>query len=762
MSNLSIGVLNVYFGKLPDYFPVWLESCKKNPTIDFIVVTDQEACWSIPNVKFIQSTLEKVKVRASEKLGFEVTMDTPFKLCDYKPAYGVIFEDLLKTYDYWGHCDIDLIWGDLRSFFDRYHLEEYDKFLPLGHLSLYRNTYENNRRFMGTAEGFSGYKEIFQRKQNYLFDELALIRIYEDYPFFDKIIFADILPFKKRYIMCTKLSYCQSIYTEFSKRCKPVNFKKQIFTWINGKIYQYYIEGKQVKRREFLYIHMQKRPWRLTGEFSETMILSQNRVFSAQTIEGRIPQIIEKYNKYSLLKNFGEDVLRFLQHCWDYFKRKIIKTEEQKVTMEKHKNLQNRSKFMLHDNKQKTCRGLFGINVFVLLISRMLVLTDNYNWYISPVTLEIIYLFLTVLIVIVGNDGKISLFRRNQAVVLGILLLHTILWGAVFVDARMSQVVTVHYKSQIMFVVILLVTIWAVQQLQAERLFYNCGYYALSLMLVIQLITNFSEVDLSNLQNVFTAAERTRANFGFGHYNALGAACVCVILLRELVKRQGRTIFQKAIDCLVLLVALIMLLCSASRSAITGLLLFLILCYGARIDYLRIQPAAIKIIKVIGILSLGILLVWALFGLDTQAFLVVAQRALLFTHTLPMFFRTGKVLLGLGYANNAAYATQQTPYLTYWMDNAYVYYLVATGIVGLSLLIIACLIIGKSLHKKRKTQMGRIVFAAFLVYLYISLFEATLFNSGGLVNYIYLPWFLLGMSEKNGREAFSDKRRAAL
>ncbi len=412
---------------------------------------------------------------------------------------------------------------------------------------------------------------------------------------------------------------------------------------------------------------------------------------------------------------------------------------------------------MWHENKRITYANIFSVAVFILLLSRILVLTGNYDWFIDPVSLEIVYLFLAFFIVAASNKGKVAVRTGKYLLVLGILLVHTILWGTVFVDDKMSEVVSTHFKSQIMFVVILCVTVWAILQLQAERHFLKCGYYALALVMFVQLITNFSEIDLSNLANIFTAKERTRANFGFGHYNALGTACVCVIVMQEFLKKQGRTTGQKVVDFIILLMAVVMLLCSASRSAITGLLLYFILYYGSRLDKWNLAPVAIKTIKVLSVFVIGILAVWVLFGLDKDAFLVAAQRALLFTHTLPMFFKSGKVMLGLGYASNTAYAMGETPYITYWLDNAYIYYLVATGVVGLVLLIIAFLVIGRGLYKIRKTKTGVVVFAAFIVYAYISLFEATLFNSGSWLNYIYIPWFVLSFPKANKGEILNGQ-----
>ena len=336
MTQLSIGILAVYFGRLPAYFPVWLESCRKNPTIDFLLVTDQEVNHDVPNVKVIPSTMEQVRERASQMLGFAATLSTPFKLCDYKPTYGLLFEDLVGQYDYWGHCDVDLIWGDLRSFFQRYQLEQYDKFLPLGHLCLYRNTPENNRRFMEKAEPFSDYRKIFREEPNYLLDELAVNHIYKNqYPFFDKIVFADIWPGKRRYTMCTQLSYYPSIYEEFCQRCKPVNFKRQVFLWENGKIWQYYQENGRNGAREFLYIHIQKRKWALEGEFADRMVISNGIVKALTSEEQDVGQLIDRYNPYSWVADGYDDVEEFVLHCWSYFKRKIIKTEKTKVIVEK-------------------------------------------------------------------------------------------------------------------------------------------------------------------------------------------------------------------------------------------------------------------------------------------------------------------------------------------------------------------------------------------------------------------------------------------
>lgn len=35
-----IGIVGIYFGKLPNYFSLWVKSCSANHSIDFHVITD--------------------------------------------------------------------------------------------------------------------------------------------------------------------------------------------------------------------------------------------------------------------------------------------------------------------------------------------------------------------------------------------------------------------------------------------------------------------------------------------------------------------------------------------------------------------------------------------------------------------------------------------------------------------------------------------------------------------------------------------------
>ncbi|MBE6120281.1 MAG: hypothetical protein E7189_07610 [Erysipelotrichaceae bacterium] len=161
-----------YFGKFNNYFPLFLKSCGANPEYDWLIFTDDRSSYNYPlNVHVIYTTLQHIKALAKQKFGFEVCLQEPHKLCDYKPSYGYLFEEYLTPYAYWGHCDCDLIFGNLEEILTPLLKQGYDKLFAAGHLTLYKNTKENNRRFMHIYKNRYLYKEAFTQDGIYVFDE---------------------------------------------------------------------------------------------------------------------------------------------------------------------------------------------------------------------------------------------------------------------------------------------------------------------------------------------------------------------------------------------------------------------------------------------------------------------------------------------------------------------------------------------------------------------------------------------------------------
>jgi len=169
----KIIILICYYGGFPWYFSYFLHSCRFNPFIDFLIFSDIKHSFPLPfNVTFVNKSIEAIKTLAKQKIGLEVNLEFPYKLCDYKPAYGLIFEDYTKGYDFWGQSDIDIIYGNIRHFMTARMLSKYD-FISVRHdytsgcFALYRNNALMNTIFKRSKD----YKTVFLNSRHYCFDE---------------------------------------------------------------------------------------------------------------------------------------------------------------------------------------------------------------------------------------------------------------------------------------------------------------------------------------------------------------------------------------------------------------------------------------------------------------------------------------------------------------------------------------------------------------------------------------------------------------
>lgn len=94
------------------------------------------------------------------------------KFGDMRPAFGHIFEKYIHGFDFWGHCDFDIVCGDLNKYATEEILSTCDIFSTEpnqvnGIFSLYRNTDFVNTYFMEHPN----WKEIFQDHDYHAFDE---------------------------------------------------------------------------------------------------------------------------------------------------------------------------------------------------------------------------------------------------------------------------------------------------------------------------------------------------------------------------------------------------------------------------------------------------------------------------------------------------------------------------------------------------------------------------------------------------------------
>lgn len=254
-----------YFGKFPNYFQLFLKTCASNTNYDWLIFTDDNTEYIYPsNVKRIFTSFEDVKKVFASKFNFKLALDSPYKLCDFKPTYGYVFEDYLKDYLFWGHCDVDTLMGNLDDYLTDNFLSMYDKIFALGHMTLYRNTYENNRVFMRTYKGRCLYKEYLSNPNICVFDEdcKTEYNIHNLFKSEGKRVFdGDFsLNFDVSILKFNRICYIGLQKFPLSYGHMHIKEKgKNIYFWNKGSIENYNINAHRVVKKTYLYVHFQMR-----------------------------------------------------------------------------------------------------------------------------------------------------------------------------------------------------------------------------------------------------------------------------------------------------------------------------------------------------------------------------------------------------------------------------------------------------------------------------------------------------------------------
>lgn len=243
----------VWSGEFPAYFPLWLKSCENNPTVDFFLFTDQEQEIVLPvNVKRYIFSFEALRQKFAKHFDFPISLKCPYKFCDYRPTYGEVFAEYLTDYDFWGYSDVDLIWGDIRSFVTDQILEENERVFTRGHCSLFRNTKEVNAYYRTLpANGHLNYRKVYQSDDFWCFDEWAghcgggISAIFNEHgiPTYDEPDMADL----------------NVAYAGFRVNRREDLQKVDCFEYQNGKLYAIGMKNGLEYREEVLYCHFQKR-----------------------------------------------------------------------------------------------------------------------------------------------------------------------------------------------------------------------------------------------------------------------------------------------------------------------------------------------------------------------------------------------------------------------------------------------------------------------------------------------------------------------
>ncbi|MEY8239675.1 MAG: hypothetical protein RPT25_04970 [Cycloclasticus sp.] len=246
----SIAILTPYFGQWPEWFDLYLESCRSNSSVNWIFISDCAAPNNAPdNTQFIHTSFDDYKSLVSEKLGIKFNPSSAYKLCDLKPAYGYIHQELLRTYDFWGFGDIDVIYGDIRQF---YTDELLSKFHSLsshwdrvsGHLFLMKNS----AIFREAFKKIPNWQQLLEDQKHHGIDESKFSKVFlrhKKYPAWLRKIYGLTDPLQRHAYFAEQYSTILSPQAWFDGQW----LHPEEWIWKAGKLHN------STDNREFMYLH---------------------------------------------------------------------------------------------------------------------------------------------------------------------------------------------------------------------------------------------------------------------------------------------------------------------------------------------------------------------------------------------------------------------------------------------------------------------------------------------------------------------------
>jgi hypothetical protein len=147
---MRLAMLVPWFGPLPPWFDLYMERVEAQ-TIDFIFDHDLRS--------FKQRVEDILKVRCP-------IVEGGAKIHDYRCAFGLLYAEELRPYGWWGHTDLDCVYGRLDRFYTPQRLREVSVWSECndyvcGPWTLYENTEDARLLFMDVP-GWS--RELERRK----------------------------------------------------------------------------------------------------------------------------------------------------------------------------------------------------------------------------------------------------------------------------------------------------------------------------------------------------------------------------------------------------------------------------------------------------------------------------------------------------------------------------------------------------------------------------------------------------------------------
>ena len=410
--------------------------------------------------------------------------------------------------------------------------------------------------------------------------------------------------------------------------------------------------------------------------------------------------------------------------------------------------------------EKKIVMGLY----FVTLLASLLSIVDNVP--LTGVLLKVKYLYVIAIAFFYVKDGMF-VWNRRFFFAFGLIGVHTVLYGLVFINPIIAGLTKVHFEQLITCYLMVFFTVLYVYKKRCYTEVLEMSWLALTVMILWCAFTHPGDfVNPIYFVNIFSRTERFRAPFGMGDVNFCGNYCLYMIIVSVLLWmewKQQKKVVDKRIRYVLLFVsfiALYMLFSTASRSAILSMALFagigILLRYKAFLYKHRKM-----IVGVVGGVTVVALAVLVPTGVLADIW-VQSNREGNMSINFPYFVFHGDYLNGMGYMDNAGFLNKTFGYDTTAMDVYFLYIVFSTGIIGSILIFGQMLYFLYCLLRHSKTEGRDQALSLFIMMLFYAVWQVNYMNCRywtGIVHMIVLFMFLLRIREEKDTYLIQFKRR---
>jgi len=246
-----------FIGVWPHYIDLFLEGCRPIKNAQFFLCSEQPPENKLPpNVRHIPMSSKEILERLKTSTGLQISAIPGHKLCDFRPFYGIAFADLLGKCEFWGYCDIDMMFGNFDKIIDKTFLASLDIFSAhtnqfVGHCTFLRNIKKIN--YLGFE--IQDVKELLCNQETKAIDEIRFSEVLKRYPEI-RWVYPQPLDAELKKSVCRHAITFSfgGLLADISQPIDP------IVEWCNGRLL---MEWETGKKTEILYVHFMgtKHPW---------------------------------------------------------------------------------------------------------------------------------------------------------------------------------------------------------------------------------------------------------------------------------------------------------------------------------------------------------------------------------------------------------------------------------------------------------------------------------------------------------------------